>query len=199
MPPKVTVFVDYQNAHQTAHEAYMPYGAEVHQSLLDPVLLAERVIARRAPGGVLQQVRVYRGRPDPRKEPTLASFNDMQFDAWKQDHRAQILRRTLRYPQDWGTPGCVEKPREKGIDVQLAVDLVRLAISDQLEVAIVITRDTDLIPAIEAARDCGKVHVETAGWDTASRLRIAKVYHHTLTRDDFEASIDRREYKSRAR
>jgi len=196
MPPKVTVFIDYQNTHQTAHEAYMPFGSEVHESLLDPILLAERLVSKRAPGGELQQVRVYRGKPDPRREPVLASYNDKQFDAWKCDPRAMIRRRTLRYPSDWGQPTCHEKAREKGVDVELAIDLVRLAFEGAIEVAIVLTRDTDLVPAVEAVRDHKWAHVETAGWDTASRVRVRDVYHHTLNCDDFEACRDRRHYGS---
>lgn len=111
--PQVTVFIDYQNTHQTSHETYMPYGAEVHESLLDPLLLAERLTSKRAPGGVLREVRVYRGQPDPSREPVLASYNDKQFDAWKSDPRVMIRRRTLRYPSDWGEPTCREKAREK--------------------------------------------------------------------------------------
>jgi uncharacterized LabA/DUF88 family protein len=196
MSPKVTVFIDYQNTHQTAHETYMPLGTEIYDSLLDPGALAERLVSKRAPGGVLHQVRVYRGKPDPRKEPLLASFNDKHFDAWKCDPRVIIRRRTLRYPSDWGEPGCTERPREKGIDVELAIDLVRLAVCGDIEVGIVLTRDTDLVPAIEAVRDFKWAHVETAGWDTASRLRVSGVYHHELSREDFEACRDRRYYGS---
>jgi hypothetical protein len=67
--PKVTVFVDYQNVHFSALDAFAPEGALPEDYLIDPLKLAERVVAKRAPGGVLEQARVYRGRPDPRKDP----------------------------------------------------------------------------------------------------------------------------------
>ena len=41
----------------------------------------------------------------------------------------------------------------------MAVDLVRMASQNQIEKAILITGDSDLVPAIEAARDCGVVVV----------------------------------------
>lgn len=45
---------------------------------------------------------------------------------------------------------------EKGVDVQLAVDLVVGAFEDTFDIAIVISSDTDLIPAIHKAKELGK-------------------------------------------
>jgi uncharacterized LabA/DUF88 family protein len=42
--------------------------------------------------------------------------------------------------------------REKGIDVMLAIDLVRLAAEDGYDVATVLSGDSDLAPAIDMAR-----------------------------------------------
>lgn len=50
------------------------------------------------------------------------------------------------------------------------------------------------MPAVEAVRDFKWAHIETAGWDTASRLRLSGVYHHAPTQDDFEACRDWRRY-----
>ena len=49
--------------------------------------------------------------------------------------------------------------RQKRVDIWMAVDLVRMSFSNQIEKAIVITGDSDLVPAIEAARDAGVVVV----------------------------------------
>lgn len=107
-----------------------------------------------------------------------------------------MLRRPLRYPYDWGKPGCVEKPREKGVDVELAIDLVRLGLTTEYEVAIVFSRDTDLLPAIELVADLPRVHIEVATWDGASSLRLKyrKLYCHKLPLADFVASRDPRDY-----
>jgi len=45
-----------------------------------------------------------------------------------------------------------KKSREKGIDVKLAVDLLVGAIDDQYDTAIVVSSDTDLVPAIDWVR-----------------------------------------------
>ena len=45
---------------------------------------------------------------------------------------------------------------EKGVDVQIAVDLVRGSIKNEFDICYLISSDTDLLPAIQTARDEGK-------------------------------------------
>ena len=54
--------------------------------------------------------------------------------------------------------------REKGIDVKLATDLIMGAVDDQYDTAIVISSDTDLIPAIDCVRNRFKKKVEYIGF-----------------------------------
>ncbi|MFN8169598.1 MAG: NYN domain-containing protein [Candidatus Nanopelagicales bacterium] len=72
---------------------------------------------------------------------------------------------------DWGQPGCTEPAREKGVDVALAVDLVRMAIGKEYEVGIVFSRDTELEPAIDLALKLG-AHTEVATWAGGSRISL---------------------------
>ncbi|SRR4030042_2229109 len=46
--------------------------------------------------------------------------------------------------------------REKGVDVQIAVDIVRGAIKDEYDKYYIISSDTDLLPAIQTAKSEGK-------------------------------------------
>ena len=48
---------------------------------------------------------------------------------------------------------------EKGVDVQLAVDMVKFAVGNTYDVAIIISRDGDFAPAVEFVKSLGK-HVE---------------------------------------
>lgn len=193
MAPRVTVFLDYQNVHKSGHEAFCQSYAPIHECLVDPLLVAEAVIAQRAPGGTLEQVRVYRGRPDPRKEPRLASANDQQMSAWIKDDRVLVKRRALRYPEDWFA-GSDERPQEKGIDVSVAIDMVRLAYENTYDVGILFSRDSDLLPPLEMIRDLKLAHVETAGWAGTTRIGGRGVYHHTLDQAVFEQVRDTRYY-----
>ena len=45
---------------------------------------------------------------------------------------------------------------EKGVDVQIAVDMVRGAIKNEYDICYIISSDTDLLPAIQTAREEGK-------------------------------------------
>lgn len=203
MAPKVVAFVDYQNVHFSALNMFAPLGARPEDFLIDPLKLAQLVVDRRAPGGELHQVRVYRGRPNPRKEPRLTSATDRQAMSWATGHGVvpQVImkRRALWYPHDFGEPTCYEKPREKGIDVSLAIDVVRMAIGKEYEVGIIFSRDTDLLPAIETVFEFKAAHVEVATWEGNTRLRLKlptgkQLWCHTLDEDDFHAVLDYRPY-----
>jgi len=57
-----------------------------------------------------------------------------------------------------------ERLREKGIDVKLATDLIVGAVDDQYDTAIVVSSDSDLIPAIDWIRHRKKKQVEYVGF-----------------------------------
>ena len=54
--------------------------------------------------------------------------------------------------------------REKGIDVKLATDLIVGAIDNQYDTAIIVSSDSDLIPAIDWVRHRNKKKVEYIGF-----------------------------------
>ncbi|MBM3261647.1 NYN domain-containing protein [Candidatus Kaiserbacteria bacterium] len=56
------------------------------------------------------------------------------------------------------------KFREKGIDVQLAIDLLTGAMDDRFSTAIVVSSDTDLVPAIAEIRERFGKRVEYVGF-----------------------------------
>lgn len=68
---------------------------------------------------------------------------------------------------------------EKGVDVKLAVDLVVGAYENLYDVAIVVSSDTDLIPAIQKVRALGK-GVEYIGFAHKPSFGMQK--HATLSR-----------------
>lgn len=196
LAPTVDVFIDYQNAHYCGHRLWCPKLEKMHHCLVDPLKLAELLVQRRAPGGVLQTVRVFRGRPNPRKDPVGAGRNDKQAYAWTDaDARVKVFRNELQYLDGWDDPVVPIPPREKGVDVHLAIDLVERAIDKEYEVAIVFTHDTDLIPAIDLALR-RKAHVEVGSWDGRNRLtsKVVKLWNHALYEEDFIAVRDTRTY-----
>ena len=63
--------------------------------------------------------------------------------------------------------------REKGVDVQIAIDLVIGAVENSYDTAIIVSSDTDLIPAIKYVRAKGK-NVEYVGFSHAPSLGMIK-------------------------
>lgn len=57
-----------------------------------------------------------------------------------------------------------ERLREKGIDVKLATDLIVGAVDDKYDVAVVVSSDSDLVPAIDWVRHRMKKVVEYVGF-----------------------------------
>ncbi len=68
---------------------------------------------------------------------------------------------------------------EKGVDAQLAVDLLVDAYEDRYDTAIIVSSDTDLIPAVKKVKDLGK-EVEYIGF--AHQPSFALQRNATLSR-----------------
>lgn len=106
-----------------------------------------------------------------------------------------MIRRNLQYPGDYP----VARASEKGIDVALAVDIIRLGMSGYMDAAILFSSDNDLMPAIEVLWDMPRCHVEVAAWSGAARLRLdgtQSPWCHHLNEADFESVRDRYDYSA---
>lgn len=106
----------------------------------------------------LKRVMVYMGMPSQRLENIEYARAMRQRQHWTYGHddEVTISHRSLKYPPGW-TPASDERPREKGVDVMLAMDLVR-GVTDasaecSFDLAILACADTDLIPAVEFVVD----------------------------------------------
>ncbi|HXH59656.1 NYN domain-containing protein [Iamia sp.] len=84
-----------------------------------------------------------------------------QVGIWSQQALVTPTHRPLNYRE-------THRPREKGIDVALAIDFVRCAIEDDYDVGIMFSGDTDLLPALEMVIDKkGPASCEVAAWAPA--------------------------------
>ncbi len=63
--------------------------------------------------------------------------------------------------------------KEKGVDVKIAVDIVLKAAKNQYDTVILVSSDTDLIPAIEAIKEFGK-RVEYVGFSHRQSFGMLK-------------------------
>jgi uncharacterized LabA/DUF88 family protein len=154
--PRCVVFIDYQNFYKGAREAF---GWEEHPANYGnfrPLALGRLVCGE---DRTLEEVRVYTGLAAPERNRPLHGMMNRRIDAWRNADpgRVKVYPRTLRYPPPKG--------REKGVDVHLAVDFVRLAIEDRYDIGILCSADTDLLPALEfVARRFAEKAIETIAW-----------------------------------
>lgn len=200
------VIIDYQNVHLTGHDTFAPNGVPKHESLVHPLLFAAQVIevrnlvlatqAMRGLGPALKyelvSVDVFRGLPSNRDNPDGYRRNQAQKAEWTRDRRVSVTLRSLK--PTWVNGVLV--PREKGVDVMVAIDLIRSADRHEADVLILASHDTDMEPALAAALEVSDVAIETAGWRGCRVLRVPgeRVHHTALDGARFVRSRDRRDY-----
>lgn len=199
MAARVVVYIDAQNTYKGARDAFLAGRGHFTDGQFDPLkaglLLTQRPAA--GPERELKQVRVYSGRPDARKQPKANRAHLRQCAAWESTG-AYVLGRPLRYPPDFPA----SKPQEKGIDVELAIDLVTHAMFRCFDVAIVFSTDRDLRPALEwvARHSTSGPRIELAAWRSRrSNRRIpvdapVAVPCHWLDYTDYLAVRDKTDY-----
>lgn len=200
-PPKRTaVFLDYQNMYKGAREAfgYKRDGDAAHFGNVRPYSLGRRLVRDHA-DRVLHQVRVYSGVPTPQRDSKGNKIMQRKLATWVNDMPAkvEVFPRPLRYPPPQG--------REKGVDVELAVDIVRLALEDAYDIAVVVSADSDLVPALSfVVHQCEGKEVETVAWapepgcerETAAAIDIpgGGVTRLTIPKSEFEPIADKRNF-----
>lgn len=209
MTERVVVFFDWQNIYKRAREAFGYDSSPAYKGQADPIDLAELLVERHAANldadCELTQIRIYRGRPTQQHDARGYSAFQRQAARWSRSNRVRARFNDLRYPDDWGDPGCAA-PREKGIDVALAVDLVSMAYKEEMDVAIVMSADYDLVPAIQEVvhrrrhRELGPL-VSVAAWKSEHngrplriRLKSDPLWCHWLGEQDFWSVEDSTDY-----
>lgn len=197
---RLAVFIDYQNAYKGARQAFgTGQGDPPAVGQFKPLELA-RLIARRHPiysGATLRQlvqVSIYRGLPDASKSPTGYAAARRQVSRWKSyGSRASVRLDVQTRPLDYRTG----KPREKGIDVVLALDLAFGAANREFDVVVLVSGDSDLLPALERA-DANGVVCESASWQGGGRRLPQKPFlkcEHRLTQIDYAQVEDPVDYR----
>lgn len=66
--------------------------------------------------------------------------------------------------------GRLARGRQKGVDVKLAVDMIDYAIHDCYDTAILVSGDSDLVPAVQLVKSTGR-HVELSFFDKCYHLQ----------------------------
>ena len=139
-------------------------------------------------------MRIYTGRPDPR-EGLLKTYaaHMRQCDCLGSigcAKRHQLVRSGIH------GDGLAERAQEKGVDIALAIDFVTMAIEPEYDVGVIMSTDTDLLPALEFVRGRTEVRqTAVAAWRSQGRhrrltLRYPSLWCYWLDRDDYDAVAD---------
>lgn len=153
---RVHAYVDGQNLF---HATRAVFGAGYPD--FDPRCLADRICL--AQGWELAKVRFYTGVPDPEMSPQWSRFWDAKLKAMR-DRGVSVFTKPLAYRR--GRPGeNGEAPApvavEKGIDIRLAIDVVRDALDRACDVALLFTQDAD---QAEVAAEVRRISREQNRW-----------------------------------
>jgi len=182
----VVLYVDYENLRHWPADAYLDSPED-----LDVVRLGELIASRRHEKSILMQARVYRGVPNHKLDVDRARRQSRWLQRHIIDSRFVFISQPLKYRWD----GNINIPVEKGIDVALAIDLAVHPFRFPTCAAVLLSRDQDFQPAIEAFVEfaAGQSPLEVASCPSLSRLYIGSTkrpWCHYLSREDFEAIRD---------
>lgn len=196
---RTVLFIDYQNMYRSAREAFGWQAEGGHYGNFRPYGLGRQAV--RQPERTLTQVRVYTGIHTPQRNGPQNAQMQRRMKAWvaESPEKVHLFPRPLRYSQR--RPGG----EEKGVDVELAIDFVGLALDDEFDVAVLASTDSDLVPPLRfvADRFPDKTLV-TVGWeplagnepDTAAPLDLPRgqVDRFRATKRDFDRIADKRNF-----
>lgn len=224
------MIIDYQNVHLTAADTFDPDG-NYHNSLIHPMQFAKRALVERNrrqrpgyPHATLVKVTAFRGLPHSDHDWEQSRRCTDQAAQWRKDG-AQIELRGLKYQYMRGADGQpiknvfgrkepIGRPTEKGIDVLCALATMTTALEPDIDVVILASRDTDLVPALDKVADMHALRpstvaaVETVSWHNryaeregafnGGSLRPSggrRIWNTNLDRACYDASLDRRDYR----
>jgi uncharacterized LabA/DUF88 family protein len=201
---RAVTFVDGQNLFHAARESF---GYTYPN--FDVLALSEAVCARQ--GWSFVQARFYTGIPSPADNAFWHHFwaGKLRTISWQGCHvfsrQLRYRNKTVRLPD--GTEHTFLTGEEKGIDVRLALDVIRLAHRDEYDVALIFSQDQDLSEVADEIRTIAR---EQMRW-----IRIACAYPSSPTsrnprgiqktdwvkidRATYDACLDPRDYRPKGK
>lgn len=165
--PRVAVFIDGGNFYHKLKELHIKNKSQFGYRQLAEWLTRDRTLVYAG-----YYVGVVRAKPNDVKGQQLRAGQVGLFNFLRSPQQRFVIRRGYLMNNNG-------KFHEKGVDVQLAVDLLVGAYENTYDTAIILSSDTDLIPAIKKVKELGK-SVEYIGF--AHRPTIALQTHATLSR-----------------
>ena len=150
---RVCGFIDGQNLYHAVKEAF-----GYNYPNYDPQALSERIC--RMKGWNLVKVSFYTGVPDPLVDARWHQFWELKL-AVMGTRGIHTFSRVLKYSNQPvtlpdGRETTILVGREKGVDIRIALDVVRMARHDEFDVAMIFSQDQDLSEVAAEVREISK-------------------------------------------
>ncbi len=189
----VIIFVDGQNLYRAAKDAF-----GYHYPNYDIKLLSEWMCASH--GWNLSHIYFYTGVPDPQDNNPWHNFWVKKL-SYMGRSGIKIFSRSLRYHnQDWACPSCGKTytslvGHEKGVDVRIALDIIRFAHEKAYDIAVIFSQDQDLS---EVAGEVMRISHEQSRWiKMAAAFPVSPTYKNKRGIDKTDGiKIDKKTYDS---
>lgn len=140
---KTIVYIDGQNFHHGLEEV-----CNLDSRFINIRKFVEEVLTNQ--GKQLEAIKYYSAKYPQDRDPYKHGRDAAFFKNLEEKQNIRVIEGKFLVPQDKSIP-----PREKGVDVRLATDLIFDAFLGNFEVAYIISSDTDLVPAIKQIRGNG--------------------------------------------
>lgn len=138
---KVAIFVDGGGLFHVRNTVYRTFGRQLDFEKFCRKLCGERKLIRAYFCNAL---------PSQAKEPDAYRESIGYITRLEYIPYVEVSRSWLMYPPDGG------KPIQKGVDMRVALHMVKLAYNSAYDVAILVTGDADLVEAVRTVKDLGK-------------------------------------------
>src|SRR3989338_4517578 len=156
---RVAIFIDGGNFYQRIRgDGLIPKGARFDYVKFAEFLARDRTISSKS-----YYIGIVRNHDHTEKSQKMVE-SQQKLLSGLENAGYQIKRGKIVYDN---------RIREKGVDVQIVIDLVIDAVENNFDTAIMVSSDTDLIPAIKYLRSRGK-KVEHVGFSHAPSLGMIK-------------------------
>jgi hypothetical protein len=194
---RTVVFFDGQNLYHNVRDAWSPKphvpGSVYGYPSYDVEKLASALV-QRVPGRTLVGIRFYTGVPSPHRGPDEAFWHGF----WGNKLRHLKARGVYVY-RGRVNPGG----QEKGVDVSLAIDLVRMTYERLYDAAIIVSQDWDFGPAVKLAKEVAKADRRSLYFESAFPVGGSATYGRgvpgtfwvPITKELYDTCIDPTDYR----
>ena len=200
-PKKAIIFIDGQNLYRSAKDAF-----GYHFPNYDIKLLSEWVCRIR--GWVLAGTNFYTGVPDQRDDLRWHDFWEKKL-SYMGRVGVKIFSRSLRYHnEEFQCPSCNKEytslvGHEKGVDVRIALDVIRLAHEKAYDIAVIFSQDQDLSEVVAEVKtisdEQGRLIKVLSAFPVSPTSRNPRGINKTewikIDKQTYDACIDPNDYR----